>query len=71
MAVVSPVCARAMEIIYFTLISIVLYVFADWLLQRIELAYGRRLEQRSLIFFGILLFLALTGFALIRRLTDA
>lgn len=58
-----------MEIVYFTIVAIALYFFSDWLLQRIEIARGRRFEQRSLIFFGILLVLALASFALIRRLS--
>jgi hypothetical protein len=57
-----------MEILYFTLTAILLYVAADWILNRIETAAGRRFEYRSLIFFAILLVMALTSFALIRRL---
>lgn len=58
-----------MEIIYFTLAAIVLYVAADKILERIESTIGRRLEQRSLLFFAILLGLSLASFALIRKLT--
>ena len=58
-----------MEIVYFTVVAIALYFVSDWLLQRVEIARGRRFEQRSLIFFGILLVLALASFALIRRLS--
>ena len=56
--------------LYFTLAAIVLYVVSDWLLQRIEVRLGRRLEQRSLVFFAILMTLSLTSFALIRSLTS-
>ncbi len=56
-----------MSIVYFTLVAIVLYVLADWLLVRVEIATGRRLEHRSLIFFVILLTLALSSFSLIRH----
>jgi len=56
-----------MEIVYFTLAAIFLYVGADWILNRIETAAGRRLEYRSIIFFAILLVMALTSFALIRH----
>jgi hypothetical protein len=56
-----------MEIIYYTLVALVLYVGADWILNRIEIAAGRRLEYRSLVFFVILLAMALTSFALIRH----
>lgn len=56
-----------MQIVYFTLAAICLYVVADWIVQRIEIAAGRRLEYRSLIFFAILLAMALTSFGLIRH----
>jgi hypothetical protein len=56
-----------MEMIYYTLVALVLYVGADWILNRIEIAAGRRLEYRSLVFFVILLVMALTSFALIRH----
>ncbi len=58
-----------MQILYFTLAAILLYVGADWILNRIETAAGRRLEYRSLVFFAILLVLALASFALIRHFT--
>lgn len=58
-----------MEIVYFTLVGIALYLFSDWLLRLIESRVGHVLEHRSLIFFVILLVLALSSFALIRRLT--
>ena len=60
-----------MEIVYFTLTAIVLYVFSDWLLRRAEQFAGRRFEHRSLIFFAIILVLALASFALIRGFTGA
>ena len=56
-----------MEILYFTLAAVFLYVGADWILKRIEVAAGRRFEYRSNIFFVILLVMALTSFALIRQ----
>jgi hypothetical protein len=59
-----------MEIVYFSLAAILLYLFSDWLLLRIEAAVGRRLEYRTPIFFAILLVLAMSSFALIRSLTD-
>lgn len=58
-----------MQAIYFTLVAIVLYLGADWILNRIEVAAGKRLEHRSLIFFAILMTMALTSFALIRVYT--
>ena len=59
-----------MEIIYFTLAAVMLYFAADWILDRIESAAGRRFENRTLVFFAILLILVMTSFALIRHFTD-
>jgi Ca2+/Na+ antiporter len=59
------------NIVYFTLLAALLYLFSDWLLQRVEIAVGRRLEHRSLVFFVVLLALALTSFSLIGNLTGA
>jgi hypothetical protein len=47
----------------------ILYVAADWILKRMETAAGKRFEHRSLIFFAILLTMAVTSFAIIRNLT--
>ena len=58
-----------MQTIYFTLTAIVLYVVASNVLEAFERRAGRRFEHRSLIFFGILLGLALVTFAVIRRMT--
>ena len=57
-----------MEAVYFTLVAIGLYFFADWLLNRIERARGARFENRSLIFFAIILLLALVSFQLMQLL---
>jgi hypothetical protein len=57
-----------MEALWFTLVAVVLYLAADRILLAIEAALGRTLEYRSLIFFGLLLGMALVAFALIRRL---
>ena len=54
-----------MNIVYFTLVAALLYLFSDWVLQRVEVAAGRRFEHRSLIFFAILLTLALISFSLL------
>ncbi len=58
-----------MEAVYYTLAAIVLYFVSDRILERIEIARGARLEHRSLVFFGILLGLALIGFAAVRQFT--
>ncbi len=57
------------ETVLYTLAAIALYFLSDWLLNRMEVAAGKRFEKRSLIFFAILLTLALTSFALIRQYT--
>lgn len=47
-----------MEVIYYTIISIGLYFVSDWLLDRIEVMYGKRFQYRSFIFFAIIATLA-------------
>jgi len=54
------------EIVYFTLAAILLYLLADWILRRIETYLGRVLEQRTVVFFVVLLTLALVSFAAVR-----
>ena len=58
-----------MDIIYFTVTAAILYLLSDRILGMVEARAGRRYEQRTLIFFAILLTLALVTFTLIRRLT--
>ncbi len=58
-----------MSVIYFTIVGIALYFVSDWLLQLVEVQTGRRFEYRTLIFFVILLTLALVTFSLIEKLT--
>ncbi len=57
-----------MEMIYFTLAGLGLYFLSDWILNQIETRRGERFEQRPLIFFGIILVLALITFRLINYL---
>ena len=57
-----------MSAIYFTVAGIVLYLVSDWLLQRIEASVGKRFEYRSIIFFVILLSLAVITFEFIQRI---
>jgi hypothetical protein len=57
-----------MQVLYFAAAAIVLYFVSDWILNRIEIARGERLENRSLIFFAILLGLGLLTFSLLPRL---
>jgi len=58
-----------MSTVYFTLAAVALYLLSDWILQRVEVSAGRRFQHRSLVFFSILLTLAMTSFALISHLT--
>ncbi len=57
-----------MEIVLFTITAIVLYIVADRALNYIEIRRGARFQHRSLIFFTILVVLALISFNLIQRL---
>jgi len=52
----------------FTALAVVLYLVADRLLDALERRAGRRFEYRSVVFFVILLLLALLSFAVVRRL---
>lgn len=56
-----------MEAVYFLVVAIALYFVADWLLRGIETIRGRTLENRTVVFFFLLMGLALTSFALIRQ----
>ena len=58
-----------MSVVYFTIVGIALYFVSDWILERVEVTAGRRFEHRSLVFFAILLTLALITFAVIQQLT--
>lgn len=55
-----------MDIAYFTVIAIGLYIGADRLLDWIERRRGKRFENRQVIFFAIILPLALATFWLVR-----
>lgn len=57
-----------MEALYFVIVAIALYFVSDRVLTLIEDRRGRRFEERSLIFFFILLGLALLTFTLIGRI---
>ncbi len=56
-----------MEVLLFLVVGIGLYLFSDWLLNRIEIRYGDRFEHRSLFFFAIFLSLTVLVFAGLRR----
>ena len=48
-----------MGYLYYTIIGIALYFISDWLLDRLESAYGGRFKYRGLVFFTIISILAL------------
>ena len=58
-----------MEFVYYTIAGIVLYLGSDWILNRIEISRGQRFEHRSIIFFVIILVLAVVSFRIIEHLT--
>jgi predicted PurR-regulated permease PerM len=58
-----------MDIVYFTLVAIALYFGADRLLDWIERKRGARFENRQVVFFAIMLPLALAAFWLMRGLS--
>jgi len=51
-----------LEILIFTLNAIIIYFLADWILRAIEVRRGAVLKQRQLVFFVIILVLALVSF---------
>ena len=57
-----------LDLVAYTVAGLVLYFFSDWLLNQIEVRRGRRFENRSVVFFAIILVLALGSFELIKRL---
>lgn len=59
-----------MEIILFTIVAAALYFGTDALLKYLEARRGQRFEQRSLIFFAIILVLAIITFEVLQRLLD-
>jgi hypothetical protein len=60
-----------MDLLYFTAVAIGLYFGADWLLERIERARGARFENRQVVFFAIILPLALAAFWLMRAFSGS
>lgn len=60
-----------MDVVYFTIVAIGLYFGADWLLDYLERVRGKRFENRQVVFFAIILPLALATFWLVRVLSAA
>jgi hypothetical protein len=57
-----------MAYLYFTVTAVLLYLFSDWLLNKIEQRIGKRLEYRSVVFFAIIAVLAYSSFSFIDTL---
>ena len=57
-----------MEMLIFIVVAVALYFVADRILKLVEARAGRRFENRSIIFFGLLLGLSLVTFAILRNL---
>ena len=59
-----------MQFVYFTITAILLYVFSDWLLRKIEAKRGEPLPNRSIIFLVIIMVLAIGSFKLIELIAN-
>ena len=57
-----------MAYLYFTVVAIALYFFADWILNKIEERIGKRLKYRSVVFFAIITVMAMGSFNFIDTL---
>ena len=58
-----------MEFVYYTTAGLVLYFLSDWILVRMETFHGDRFKNRSVVFFVIILVLAVSSFKVIELLT--
>jgi len=56
------------EILLFTLVAIVIYLVADWIIRLLEARRGEPLKQRQVVFFAVFLVLALVSFRVLRIL---
>ena len=60
-----------LEILVFTLNAIIVYFLADWILRQIEARRGAVLKQRQVVFFVIILTLALVSFQFLKAILAA
>ena len=58
-----------MQFVYYTIAALLLYVLSDWILVRMEAFHGDRFKYRSVLFFGIILILAVSSFKVVEMLT--
>ncbi len=54
------------EILVFTLNAVFIYFLADWIVRMIEAKRGEVLKQRQLVFFVVILVLAMVTFRLLK-----
>ena len=54
------------EMMVYTVIGIILYFLSDWILVKLENVAGRQFENRNLVYFAIIMALALSSFTVIR-----
>lgn len=59
-----------MDLVYFAALAIGLYFGADWLLDRLERMRGARFANRQVVFFALILPLALAAFWVMRWLSS-
>ena len=57
-----------MAYLYYTITAVLLYLLSDWILNQIETYYGKRFEYRSVLFFVIIMILAVGSFEIIDRI---
>ena len=57
-----------MAYLYYTVAAVLLYLLSDWILNKIEQRVGKRLKYRSLVFFVIIMALAVGSFEMIDRI---
>lgn len=59
------------EILLFTINAIVIYLLADWILRTLEAKRGELFKQRQVVFFAIILVLALISFQVLQAVLRA
>jgi len=59
------------EILVFTLNAIFIYFLADWIVRMIEARRGGVFKQRQVVFFVVILVLAMVSFRLLKLLLTA
>ena len=57
--------------VLYTVAGLALYFLSDWILNQIEVRRGQRFENRSVVFFVIILALAVVVFNLIEQILAA